>query len=82
MPRMPRILLAAQISFDRYLDYRDRWVNRMILGDSLVVMNSLLRFENLGGQVQMIVSESGEERRHRWGTGIVQEPAHAGNRSP
>ena len=26
----------------------------MILGDSLVVMNSLLHFENLGGQVQMI----------------------------
>jgi adenine-specific DNA-methyltransferase len=29
-------------------------VNRLILGDSLVVMNSLLRFESLGGQVQMI----------------------------
>ena len=26
----------------------------MILGDSLVVMNSLLHFESLGGQVQMI----------------------------
>ena len=31
-----------------------KWVNRLILGDSLVVMNSLLRFEGLGGQVQMI----------------------------
>ncbi len=30
------------------------WVNRLILGDSLVVMNSLLQFESLGGQVQMI----------------------------
>ena len=30
------------------------WTNRMILGDSLVVMNSLLRYEALGGQVQMI----------------------------
>ncbi len=30
------------------------WVNRMILGDSLVVMNSLLEYEGLGGQVQMI----------------------------
>src|SRR2546425_7602139 len=30
------------------------WTNRMILGDSLVVMNSLLRYEGLGGQVQMI----------------------------
>src|SRR5208337_1201888 len=38
----------------RAYEYPDRWVNRMILGDSLVVMNSLLHFENLGGQVQMI----------------------------
>jgi adenine-specific DNA-methyltransferase len=30
------------------------WVNRLILGDSLVVMNSLLEYEGLGGQVQMI----------------------------
>src|SRR6266581_1384205 len=30
------------------------WINRAILGDSLVVMNSLLRYEGLGGQVQMI----------------------------
>ena len=29
-------------------------MNRMMLGDSLVVMNSLLRYESLGGQVQMI----------------------------
>src|SRR3984957_18570435 len=35
-------------------EYRDKWVNRMILGDSLVVMNSLLRYEGLGAQVQMI----------------------------
>lgn len=35
-------------------EYRDNWVNRMILGDSLVVMNSLLEYEGLGGQVQMI----------------------------
>ncbi len=38
----------------RAYEYRDKWVNRMILGDSLVVMNSLLRYEGLGGQVQMI----------------------------
>jgi adenine-specific DNA-methyltransferase len=35
-------------------EYHDKWVNRMILGDSLVVMNSLLHYEGLGGQVQMI----------------------------
>lgn len=49
---------------DEELDVADRllkayehetgWVNRLILGDSLVVMNSLLRYEGLGGQVQMI----------------------------
>src|SRR6266516_4168366 len=30
------------------------WTNRLILGDSLFVMNSLLEYEGLGGQVQMI----------------------------
>ncbi len=49
---------------DEELDVADRllkayqhhtdWVNRLILGDSLVVMNSLLQYEGLGGQVQMI----------------------------
>lgn len=38
----------------RAYEHREQWQNRMILGDSLVVMNSLLKFENLGGQVQMI----------------------------
>lgn len=35
-------------------EHRDEWTNRMVLGDSLVVMNSLLEYEGLGGQVQMI----------------------------
>ena len=35
-------------------EHRDGWVNRMVLGDSLVVMNSLLHYEGLGGQVQTI----------------------------
>lgn len=35
-------------------EYPDKWVNRLILGDSLVVMNSLLQFEQIGGQVQMV----------------------------
>ena len=38
----------------RAYEYQDKWVNRMILGDSMVVMNSLLHYESLGGQVQMI----------------------------
>ncbi|NLT24361.1 MAG: site-specific DNA-methyltransferase [Syntrophorhabdus sp.] len=35
-------------------EYSDDWTNRLILGDSLVVMNSLLQYEGMGGQVQMI----------------------------
>ena len=38
----------------RAYEHKDKWVNRMILGDSLVVMNSLLQYEGLGGQLQMI----------------------------
>jgi adenine-specific DNA-methyltransferase len=47
----PQRPMAEQV---RAFEHRDQWVNRMILGDSLVVMNSLLRFEGLGGQVQCI----------------------------
>jgi adenine-specific DNA-methyltransferase len=35
-------------------EHKGGWTNRAILGDSLVVMNSLLEYEGLGGQVQMI----------------------------
>ncbi|HSB79604.1 MAG TPA: DNA methyltransferase, partial [Candidatus Methylomirabilis sp.] len=35
-------------------EHQTGWVNRLILGDSLVVINSLLQYEGLGGQVQMI----------------------------
>ena len=35
-------------------EHQNGWVNRLILGDSLVVMNSLLNYEGLGGQVQMV----------------------------
>jgi adenine-specific DNA-methyltransferase len=38
----------------RSYEHREQWVNRLILGDSMVVMNSLLEYEGLGGQVQMI----------------------------
>lgn len=32
-------------------EHRDKWTNRLILGDSLAVMNSLLHYENLGSAV-------------------------------
>lgn len=35
-------------------EHKGPWVNRLILGDSLQVMNSLLEYEGMGGQVQMI----------------------------
>ena len=35
-------------------EHRNGWVNRLLLGDSLVVMNSLIGYEGLGGQVQTI----------------------------
>jgi adenine-specific DNA-methyltransferase len=31
-------------------EYQDKWVNRLILGDSLVVMNSLLQYEAWAGR--------------------------------
>jgi adenine-specific DNA-methyltransferase len=35
-------------------EHKGGWTNRLVLGDSLVVMNSLLQYEGLGEQVQMI----------------------------
>ena len=34
--------------------HRHNWTNRLIAGDSLLVMNSLLEKEGMGGQVQMV----------------------------
>jgi adenine-specific DNA-methyltransferase len=48
----PQHSVADQVL--RAYEHKDKWVNRMVLGDSLVVMNSLLHYESLGGQVQMI----------------------------
>ena len=38
----------------RAYEHDEDWTNRLILGDSLLVMNSLLGFEGMGGQVQTI----------------------------
>ena len=37
-----------------FYKHRHNWTNRLIAGDSLLVMNSLLEKEGLGGQVQMV----------------------------
>ena len=47
----PQLSLAQQL--EAY-EHTGGWVNRLILGDSLTVMNSMLNYEGLGGQVQMI----------------------------
>ena len=43
--------LREAIDFYRH---RRNWSNRLVAGDSLLVMNSLLEKEGLGGQVQMV----------------------------
>ena len=37
-----------------FYKHKHNWTNRLVAGDSLLVMNSLLEKEGLGGQVQMI----------------------------
>ena len=37
-----------------FYKHRHNWTNRLIAGDSLLVMNSLLEKEGLGGQVQIV----------------------------
>jgi len=47
----PQLDIADKL--DAY-EHTGPWTNRLVLGDSLQVMNSLLEYEGLGGQVQMI----------------------------
>lgn len=47
----PQLPLHQQLEAYKY---PGDWTNRLILGDSLVVMNSILEYEGLGGGVQMI----------------------------
>ena len=35
-------------------EHKGPWTNRLVLGDSLQVMNSLLEYEGMGGQVRML----------------------------
>lgn len=48
---------TAETQFNKAVDFykhEDNWQNRMILGDSLLVMNSLLEKEGMRGRVQTI----------------------------
>src|SRR5437868_5248884 len=51
------LFAKPQLSSSKELDFYAHdvgWANRMILGDSLIVMNSLLEREHMAGQVQCI----------------------------
>jgi adenine-specific DNA-methyltransferase len=37
-----------------FYQHKDKWTNRLIAGDSLVIMNSMLEKEGMSGQVQMV----------------------------
>ena len=37
-----------------FYEHNNNWSNRLISGDSLIVMNSLLQKENMGGKIQLI----------------------------
>ncbi|RJE48923.1 DNA methylase [Dehalobacter sp. MCB1] len=37
-----------------FYQHKDKWTNRLIAGDSLVIMNSMLEKEGMAGQVQMV----------------------------
>jgi adenine-specific DNA-methyltransferase len=47
----PQLPLHQQLAA---YEHKGGWTNRLILGDALPVMNSLVEYEGLGGQVQMI----------------------------
>lgn len=47
------IELDVADKLDAY-EHKGPWTNRLILGDSMQIMNSLLEYEGMGGQVQMI----------------------------
>jgi adenine-specific DNA-methyltransferase len=37
-----------------FYQHKDKWTNRLIAGDSLVIMNAMLEKEGMAGQVQMV----------------------------
>jgi len=37
-----------------FYQHKNKWTNRLIAGDNLVIMNSMLEKEEMAGQVQMV----------------------------
>ena len=48
----PEEILEEKLRAVQAYSHNDTWQNRMIAGDSLIIMNSLLRKESMAGQVQ------------------------------
>ncbi|MDW8236738.1 MAG: site-specific DNA-methyltransferase, partial [Bacteroidia bacterium] len=56
-PPQPSLFGEASLPLHKQIEFYQHtvpWANRLILGDSLLVMNSLLHYEGLAGKVQMI----------------------------
>jgi len=56
-PAQPSLFEDPELDQAKAIEFYEHemgWTNRMVLGDSLTVMTSLLERERLGGQVQMI----------------------------
>ncbi|MCX7599155.1 MAG: site-specific DNA-methyltransferase, partial [Armatimonadetes bacterium] len=56
-PKQPSLFEVPDLPLDQRVEFYQHsvdWANRLILGDSLLVMNSLLVREGMAGQVQMI----------------------------
>jgi adenine-specific DNA-methyltransferase len=56
-PLQPSLFADPQLEYRKAVQFYEHdvdWTNRMILGDSLTVMHSLIRREDLAGKVQMI----------------------------
>lgn len=60
MDNNPQMQLFGETAYEQmgkavdFYRHDDNWQNRMVLGDSLLVMNSLLEKEGMRGQVQMV----------------------------
>jgi len=44
---------SSQKPIEQY-KHKENWSNRLVAGDSLLVMNTLLEKEGMGGKVQMV----------------------------
>jgi tetratricopeptide (TPR) repeat protein len=74
----PQHSIADQVL--RAYEHKDKWVNRMILGDSLIVMNSLLHYEGLSRQAAEVARRNDQkETAAVWLLNAALRDAEVGN---